>query len=277
MNVASNSIRLMSFNILYDYGAGELYSWESRREQVFSLLKFHAPDVFCLQEPLLNQVEDLADYFSDYSYITAGCGDGVTEGQHMSIFYLTCKFDMLDCGKFGLSETPEILGTVGWDAKNPRLALWIKLLQKDTEQSFFIFNTHFDHKGEIARQQSALLVGRKTKVISGGFPLLLCGDFNANDISRTYCNIIESGFFDCATAAIVNYSQPYSYHKFLIAAEKSELEKYKDDARVFKTIDHIFLKGGIQVLRHGILGDNYAGIYPSDHFPKICDVLLEKQ
>jgi len=42
-----------------------------------------------------------------------------------------------------------------------------------------------------------------------------------------------------------------------------------------KIIDHIFFKGAVRVLRHAILGDSFAGIYPSDHFPKICDILIE--
>jgi len=267
---------MMSFNILYDYGDESPYSWKSRKEYVFSLLKFHAPDIFCLQEPLRPQVDDLADYFSEYSYLTAGCGDGINAGQHMTIFYLNDKFEILDSNKFGLSETPMKLGIVGWDAKNPRLALWAKLLQKSTGQIVCIINTHLDHIGETARQQSALLLGNKVNEIVGDIPVLICGDFNASPESQTYRNMLDSGFIDCADAPdIVSYDLPYTYHRYLLGGDKSEVEKYKDDPRVLKIIDHIFYKGEIQVLRHGILGDNFAGIYPSDHLPKICDVLIE--
>ena len=277
MNIPGDSIRLISFNILYDYGADKPYSWQSRRENIFSLLRFHAPDVFCLQEPLQNQVEDLADYFNDYSHITAGCSDGVSEGQHMTTFFLKDKFEMLEHGKFGLSEKPEKLGFVGWDAKNPRLALWVKLFQRSTTNCFCVINTHLDHIGENARQQSALLIGRRAADISNDLPILLCGDFNANNDSQTYRNIKDSGFIDCADIpTALNYNQPYSYHRFYLEEEIDRyLEEYKDDPRVLKVIDHIFFKGAVRVLRHGILGDNYAGIYPSDHFPKICDLLLE--
>jgi endonuclease/exonuclease/phosphatase family metal-dependent hydrolase len=265
----------MSFNVLYDYGVGERYSWQSRREYVFSLIQFHAPDVFCLQEPLQNQVEDFAAYFSDYSYLTAGCGDGISKGQHMTIFFLTGKFDLLEYGKFGLSETPNELGVVGWDAKNPRLALWAKLLQKDTDSIFYVINTHLDHKGENARQQSALLLGKKINEIAGDIPCLLCGDFNANERSKAYSNVIECGFIDCAgIPSAINYKQPYSYHKFLLGGDVGALEEYKDDPRVLKVIDHIFYKGRVKVLSHAVLGDNFAGIYPSDHFPKLCDVVI---
>jgi len=52
MNIQSASIRIMSFNVLYDYGEDKPFSWLSRKTLVFSLMQFHSPDVFCLQEPL---------------------------------------------------------------------------------------------------------------------------------------------------------------------------------------------------------------------------------
>ena len=275
MNIQSNSVRLLSFNILFDYGEDKRYSWRSRKEQCFSLLKFHAPDIFCLQEPLQSQVNDLAGYFSDYNYITAGCEDGISEGQHMTIFYLPSKFDLLGSGKFGLSETPEKLGHIGWDAKNPRLALWANLCQKDTQQTFYIINTHLDHIGETARQQSALLLGEKVKEIAGDFPVLLCGDFNANPASQTYINMINCGFTDGSDSAAITYNLPYTYHRYLLGENESEIEKFKDDDRVLKVIDYIFYKGPVKALRHGILSDNCTGIYPSDHLPKMCDVIFE--
>ena len=37
-------------------------------------------------------------------------------------------------------------------------------------------------------------------------------------------------------------------------------------------IDHIFVQGKIEVLRHGILTDNYGKKYPSDHFPVLVEI-----
>ena len=276
MNIHEDSIRLITYNILYDYGDNQPYSWKSRRDDVFPLLRFHAPDVFCLQEPLHHQVVDLADNFVEYDYLTAGCGDGELIGQHMTIFYLSNKFELIDSGMFGLSETPEKLGVVGWDAKNPRLALWVKLIQKSTDQTFYVVNTHLDHIGEMARQQSALFLCKNVKEIAGSFPVIVCGDFNANQESQTYKNMIDNGFTDCSTVPdIISYDLPYTYHRYLVGKSESEIEKFKDDPRVFGIIDHIFYTGTIKALRHGTLGDNITGTFPSDHLPKVCDFLLE--
>ena len=194
----------------------------------------------------------------------------------MTIFYLKEKFELLDSGKFGLSETPEKLGLIGWDAKNPRLALWVKLLQKHQNKHFVVINTHLDHIGENARQNGEVLLVNKIREIAGNFPILLCGDFNSNTDSQTYRTIIENGFIDCSNnPVVINYDQPYTYHRYILGSKQEDIDKFKDDKRVLKIIDHIFYNGSIKVLRHGILADNYAGIYPSDHFPKLCDVILE--
>jgi len=68
MNIYKDSIRVMTYNLLYDYGDKQPYSWRSRREDVFSFLRFHAPDIFCLQEPLHHQVIDLNDNFAEYDF-----------------------------------------------------------------------------------------------------------------------------------------------------------------------------------------------------------------
>ena len=275
MNIPENSIRIMTFNILYDYGADKENSWVSRKDFAFSLLRFHAPDIFCLQEPLQNQVNDFSAFFPDYHLLSAGCIDGKTEGQHISIFFLKDKFDILDSGMFGLSEEPEKIGVTGWDAKNPRLALWVKLIHKITKCAFFVINTHFDHKGETARQQSAILLTGKTQEIAGDLPVLLCGDFNANSSSQPYKIITDNGFTDCSNISdAINYNLPYTYHKFLLGKDITESDEHIGDLRVLKVIDHIFYKGKIKVLRHGILNDNYLGMYPSDHLPKLCDIVL---
>lgn len=275
MNISSDCIRLITFNVLFDDRTDEPYTWQTRKNLVFNLLHFHGADVFCLQEPLKNQVDDFIKSFPNYGHYSLGCADGIDEGQHMSIFYLKEKFDMQESGCFGLSEKPELLGKVGWDAKNPRLALWMKLLQKDTMKTFYIVCTHLDHIGENARQQGALLIGKKLEELVGNLPVFVCGDFNANSESKSYKNMINYGFNDCANAPdIISYDLPYTYHKFLLGLDNSQLEIYRDDPRVLRVIDHIFYKGPVKILRHGILGDNYDGIYPSDHMPKICDILL---
>ena len=48
-----------------------------------------------------------------------------------------------------------------------------------TKERLYVFNTHFDHKGEKAREQSAKLILKKIKEINNDdLPMVLMGDFN---------------------------------------------------------------------------------------------------
>jgi endonuclease/exonuclease/phosphatase family metal-dependent hydrolase len=265
----------LTFNILVDRGVDQPHPWEIRKKNVISLLNFHAPDIFCLQEPKQHQVDYISSQFPDYAFVSMGCRDGLHEGEHMSVFFLTRKFELLDYGRFALSEAPNKMGSVGWDAKSPRLAVWVKLRQQGMTTDFFVMNAHFDHKGEEARRQSAMLLVKKSEEIAGRLPVLICGDFNSNTRSQPYANMITGGFRDTAEASsIASYGPPYTYHKFLLYGDRKEIIGYMNDARVLKVIDHIFYRGTIKVLRHRVLCDDFSGEYPSDHFPKMCDLLI---
>ena len=57
------------------------------------------------------------------------------------------RFKREATGTFWLSETPEVVGSVGWDAALPRIATWLRLREWDTDREVLWLNTHFDHVG----------------------------------------------------------------------------------------------------------------------------------
>lgn len=277
MNLPAASLRVLTFNILYDQREDAPFDWNSRRDHVAALLRFHAPDIFCLQEPLRHQVQELQALFPDYDCVAVGSEDGRQVGQHLASFYLREKLELLDRGFFSLSEEPQSLGLPAWDAQYPRIAVWLKLKQKKNGKTLAIFNTHFDHHGEEARRQSALLLGRKALEIAADLPMLLCGDFNANPQSSMYAALLAEGFRDCAELAPLRYGPDFTYHRFSLdehAFDAEQAEIPEPLRRVFRTIDHIFAWRELRVLRHGVLADRFQGNYPSDHMPKLCDVLI---
>src|SRR5690606_26090631 len=72
---------------------------------------------------------------------------------------------------------------------------WLKL--KDTqapgEPVLWFFNTHFDHRGEQARRESAALVRNKVAELTSGERAIVTGDFNAAEGSRPYQNLFAAG------------------------------------------------------------------------------------
>ncbi len=70
---------------------------------------------------------------------------------------------------------------------------------------------------------------------------------------------------DSRAIAQLRYGPDGSFHNFgRIPIEESEL------------IDYIFLKGDIEVLRHGILSETKGNVYISDHCPVLATIELGK-
>lgn len=95
------------------------------------------------------------------------------------IFYDTSIFHCVDSTTLWLSETPKI-PSKGWDAACERVVSMLKLLQKESSDTLYVLNTHWDHVGEIARQKSSELIRSiLTPLIDRDARFVLLGDLNA--------------------------------------------------------------------------------------------------
>lgn len=276
MDDKNNVIRLMTFNILVDKRTDKPYSWEHRSKQIVSLLKYYNPDIFCIQEALEHQKNYLAECLTEYDYFGVGRNDGKQDGEQVPIFYRKNMFELKGKGFFWLSETPDIAGSIGWNAKCPRTVVWNQLLHKASNHLLIISNTHYDHIGKTANVNSANLITEKLSKIPPSYATLLCGDFNSSEETPPYKEILSNEFVDAAIVeSTIYYGLPFTYHRFSMdryITEKLAIQAEHD--RVFKSIDHIFYKGNLNILRYGVLADNELGVYPSDHFPVLCDFNL---
>jgi endonuclease/exonuclease/phosphatase family metal-dependent hydrolase len=266
-------LRLMTFNILVDRRTDEPYSWEHRREQILSILKYYNPDIFCLQEALEHQKVYLEENLSEYSCFGVGRNDGKLSGEQVPIFHRKNMFDLEEQGCFWLSETPYITGSIGCDAKCPRTVIWKQLKHNSSDKSFIIANTHYDHVGKTANSKSVHIIKEQLSLLNDDTPVILCGDFNSSEPSPAYNEILSQGFIDAsATEKTICYGLPFTYHRFMMDEYKSNMEALKKQHdRIFRAIDHVFYNGSIECTQYGVLPDNKFGIYPSDHFPVLSD------
>ncbi len=265
-------MRILTWNILVDRGEDSLHVWRERKHKIAALVRRHEPDVFCAQEALEDQKCDLAALLPEYACFGAGRDDGAIRGEQVPIFHRESMFALLEERAFWLSDTPDAAGSIGWDAKRPRTAV-LKILRSRTDgREVTLVNTHYDHVGKEAKIQSAQVIAGRLP--GGNCPVVLCGDFNAPTGSEPYCAVLAQGFSDASAAeGIVPCGPEFTYHRFWMhryVRERAALMKEHD--RVFRTIDHIFLRGACKVLRYEILSDNDAGDDPSDHFAVLCDV-----
>ncbi|PZX51881.1 endonuclease/exonuclease/phosphatase family metal-dependent hydrolase [Algoriphagus ratkowskyi] len=249
-----------TFNIRYanQNDVGNL--WADRLSHVSSLIQFHQIELFGVQEALHNQLTDLSTELG-YKYIGVGRDDGTEKGEYAAILYNPKKFEILDQGTFWLSPTPE-KPSKGWDAALNRVCTWGKF-KDESGKSFFVFNIHYDHIGQQAREESSKLVmAQVAKINKENAPAILMGDFNVKPDNAAYTTITSDP--DWKDARLISEIPAYGPAGTFTGFDWERMPE--------GIIDHVFVKGDIKVIRHGILTDNYGKKYPSDHFPVLVEV-----
>ena len=270
--LSAQELYLGEFNIRNDNAkdAAAGNGWTMRCPVVCDILKVESFDIFGTQEVLHNQLGDMLAALPDYDYIGVGRNDGKTSGEYAAIFYKSDRVKCLSNGHFWLSETPEVVGSVGWDAKYTRICTWGQFKDKKTGKKFWMFNLHMDHRGVEARKQSALLVIERIKKMCGKQPYILLGDFNVDQFNPIYPMMMESGLFvDCHDAAVVRF------------APTGSMNYFKTDFKTDSRIDHVLVSDDFDVLDYKVLTYSYWSEeklsaeapainkhrLPSDHYP----------
>ncbi len=163
----TQNIVVATFNMRYDNPDDSMNNWQYRKERVAQFIIDQNIDIVGTQELLQNQVDDLKALLPDFDMVGVARDNGKDEGEYAAIFFRRDRFEVLDSNNFWLCENPDSVGMKGWDAACTRIATWAKLKDKTNDKIFMAVNTHFDHVGEVARRESALLIISKIKEIVG--------------------------------------------------------------------------------------------------------------
>ena len=177
-------VTVLTFNIRYDNPNDGEDQWSERRAEVVELISTYKPSVFGLQEALKHQVDYVDSSMVNFAFVGVGRDDGKTKGEYSPVFYDSTLYQLMDSGTFWLSNTPDSV-SVGWDASMERICTFALLKHIESEKLFWVFNSHFDHIGEIARISSAALIVQKHGQLNiSEAPAVLMGDFNSPLESR---------------------------------------------------------------------------------------------
>lgn len=245
-----------SYNLRMDTPRDSLNAWEHRKEMLKSLLVYHDIDIVGTQEGFIHQLRDINE-IRDFEFVGVGRDDGKMEGEHSAIFYNKNKFEVLDKGDFWFSEKPDVPG-LGWDAVCcNRICSWVKLKDKRNGKQFFVFNSHFDHEGVKAREESGKLLLEKIREIAADSPVIATGDFNSTP-ETVQIQTIKKELKD---AYEVSEMPPYG--------PVGTFNSFDWHAPAKKRIDYVFLTDDIAVEKYGVLVDALDMRYPSDHMPVV--------
>jgi endonuclease/exonuclease/phosphatase family metal-dependent hydrolase len=259
-------VRVMTFNIRYDEPRDGVNAWAPRKDKVAGVIRFHKADLVGVQEALLSQLRDLKTSLPGFSWCGVGRTDGKEAGEYSAIIYRDVRFQLLETKTFWLSETPDVPGSKGWDAAYPRIVTWARFKDRVTKKVFYQFNTHFDHRGEKARTESATLILKKIGEIAGSTPFVLTGDLNVKEDSAAYKTLKEG------SANLRMSDTRYASANGHFGGD-STFSAFKE-LEPGNTIDHIFVRDGARVLEHGTLSDRWNGLWASDHLPVLAEIIF---
>lgn len=260
-------IRAMTFNIRYDNPNDGINAWPHRKEFVASTIRFHQADIIGTQEGMHHQLKDLENLLEEFEWVGVGRDDGDEKGEFSAIFFRSDRFEAIEEGTFWHSTTPEVPGSKGWDTAITRITTWVRLYDKLNDRSFITFNTHYDHIGRTAREESSKLILQKIQDLADGDPVIFMGDLNTTEEEEPY-NIIT----DPEKGPVNLKLYDGFYHS--VHGHHGPTSTWNGFERIFpdRRIDYIFVDSKFRVNQHGILSDSKNGRYPSDHLPVVADI-----
>ncbi len=260
------TVRLMTYNLRLDVASDSADAWPNRRDFVVGLIRFHAPDIFGVQEGLPHQIDFLQKNLPGYG--SEGTGrEGGGRGESTHVFFDRSRFSLTEAHTFWLSPTPDSV-SMGWDAACLRVCTAVLLKEKGSKRRFWVFNTHLDHVGETARRNGIDLILKKMAALNPQkLPVILMGDLNSEPGSAVVSRL-KNEMLDTREAS---EQPPFG--------PSGTFNGFRFGESVMKLIDYIFVSRSPRVLvkKHAVLSDSKDLHYPSDHLPVFAEIQFLKK
>ncbi len=269
------SMNIMSFNIRRGTAKDGRNRWIFRQNLVNEILNRYRPDVLGIQEALDFQITALHRMLSGYEMVGIG-GLGGSEGMHTAIFFNAARFSLSEEGTFWLSDTPDIPASKGWGNILPRTCTWARLVDKESQQAFYFYNTHLDHLSRRSRKKSVVFLAQRIHARSFPDPFVLMGDFNARERSapirflkgKASLNTKAKGRGLNPTPLLDTFRQQYPDHRKVVTFHGFRRFFFR-----FR-LDYIFVPSSIQIQDAKIIQLRWKKCYPSDHFPLLTRITI---
>jgi endonuclease/exonuclease/phosphatase family metal-dependent hydrolase len=127
--LAGEPLKAMTYNLRLATGADGENVWSKRKDFAVQVIRDANPDVLGVQEAQPSQVDELVAALPEYMNVGVGRRpDGSDE--FSAIYFRRDRFHLSDAGTFWLSDTPTVPGSTTWGNSLPRIATWVRLLDR---------------------------------------------------------------------------------------------------------------------------------------------------
>jgi endonuclease/exonuclease/phosphatase family metal-dependent hydrolase len=272
----------MTFNILHDAVRNLTPPWAARRPAVVRTVRDVDPDVACLQEVSVRQLDHLKEDLPEYDFIpgvptgltrvprfASGLlglarpilGDFIDRGELCPVLVRRDRVAAAEHGSARLCFSEAGLGPAWADSPTPHVITWARLT--GSRSAATVFNTHLGilpwNWARTAREL-LLLLGKDWN----GESQVLAGDFNSPPGSQLL-RILRSGGGDHSRA-------------FRDAWHDANVKEGR--ARTFHwgfgwsgpRLDYILVRPRMSVPKAMVVEDRKAGVIPSDHAALVADL-----
>ncbi|MDR2440158.1 MAG: endonuclease/exonuclease/phosphatase family protein [Planctomycetaceae bacterium] len=276
----SEPIRILSINVRLSTAKDGENSWPNRKDFLTDIIAEGSYDFAGSQEavvdprPEYNQVNYIISKMPGYGSLWRSREKTPENGEAMLILWKKerWKIDEKDQGTFWLSDTPEIPGSKtdpkAGCSRCVTFGLFHELKNgKESGYKIYVYNTHYDHLSEDARQRGAKLLmehisARKNKET----PVIAMGDLNCGEKSPA----IRYMQGDSMTLDGTEIQSPFVLIDTFRAANPDATEvgtfnNFKSPGQ--EKIDYIFVSAPLKTVSSKIIRTQRNNRYPTDHFP----------
>lgn len=293
----TSPLKVLEYNVCAEntkqtYPDGSQPTMDERITMVFDYIRATDADVIGLTEinylwvPRLEaEMTQEGGKYSAYGRAGQGStyGSGRYSGQKWDLFNLILwnneKYELVEKGSFWGSKNPSRPNSCNWPGgitgDMGRAMNWVILKEKSTGLEFFFLCAHLDAKNDDVRTLSAELIRNQAKELSGGRPVIMVGDWNANERRAAYTELTKDGFDD-ARYRTDDYGDMTIYNTY------NKWGEYTDQHTTRPPIDHCFITTANVFVDSALMDpvyiDDAKTMYASDHNATVflLQILLPK-
>lgn len=268
LNAAPLEVRVLTFNLRYitleDLGDR---MWTARRDDAAAVIRDDGADFIGVQEAFRVMIDDVKARVPDLGETGVGREDGKQKGEYSAILFREKVWELKESGTFWLSDTPEVPGSATWGNQVTRICSWGKFRHRAQGNEIFVYNAHFDHQSQPAREKGAALILQRIAARGSAAPAVFMGDLNAAPENGAI-TILKKGPPALTDAWL-------TANPTVAAAEAGTFHRFTG-SRSMGRIDYIFTTPEWEVKEATILHPEKNGKFPSDHWPVRATLLLKE-